>query len=91
MCACKHCSIKLYLYYIEHIGVADEFITSKQTDLTQFFIIKPRHPGGLKKQIWVEKNTVGALVTRGKTPTTATWSEHLKIYAMLLLHNKDQQ
>jgi len=72
MCACKHCSIKLYLYYIEHIGVADEFITSKQTDLTQFFIIKPRHPGGLKKQIWVEKNTVGALVTRGKTPTTAT-------------------
>jgi len=26
MCACKHCNVKLSLYYIE---VADEFITSK--------------------------------------------------------------
>jgi len=34
---------------MEHIEVADEFITSKNTDLTRFFIIKPRHPGRLKK------------------------------------------
>jgi len=27
----------------------------KNTDLTRFFMIKPRHPGRLKKQIWVEK------------------------------------
>ena len=54
MCACKHCNIK-YLYVIEHIEVADESITSKNTDFTRFLIIKPRHPGRLKKQIWVEK------------------------------------
>jgi len=40
---------------IEHIEVADEFITSTDTDLTQFFIIEPRHPGRLKKHICVEK------------------------------------
>ena len=40
MCACKHCNVKLSLYYsIEHIEVADEFITSKNTDITRFFII----------------------------------------------------
>jgi len=44
-----------YLYVIEHIEVADEFITSKTTDATRFFMIKPRHPSKLKKQIWVEK------------------------------------
>jgi len=27
LCACKHCNVKLSLY-IEHIEVADEFITS---------------------------------------------------------------
>jgi len=41
--------------FIEHIEVADEFITSKNTDFTRFFIIEPRHTGRLKKQIWVEK------------------------------------
>jgi len=39
---------------------------------TRFFIIQTRHPGRLKKQIWVEKNSVGALVTCGKTPTAVT-------------------
>jgi len=28
-----------YLYIIEHIEAADEFITSKNTDVTRFFII----------------------------------------------------
>jgi len=37
------------------VEVADEFITSKSTDLTLFFIIKPTHPGGLKKEIRVEE------------------------------------
>jgi len=27
----------------------------QKTHLTRFFIIKPRHPGRLKKQIWVKK------------------------------------
>jgi len=29
---------------IEHIEVADDFITPKQTDLMRFFIITRRHP-----------------------------------------------
>jgi len=29
ICACKHCNVKLSLYYIEHIEITDEFITSK--------------------------------------------------------------
>ena len=36
MCACKHSS---YLYIIEHIEVAAEFITSKNTAVTRFFLI----------------------------------------------------
>jgi len=39
----------------------------------------------------VEKPSVGTLGTSGKTPTTITCSEHLKIYAMLLSRNNDQQ
>jgi len=36
------------------VEVANEFTTSKNTDLTRFFTIKPTQPGRLK-QIWVEK------------------------------------
>jgi len=50
----KHYSITFNI--IEHIEVADEFITSENPELTRDFIIKPRHPGRLKKQTWVEKN-----------------------------------
>jgi len=40
MCACKHCNAKLSLYcIIEQIEVADEFTTSKNTDITRFFMI----------------------------------------------------
>ena len=39
----------------------------------------------------MEKPLCGALVTCGKTLTTATWSEHLKVIAVLLLRNNDQQ
>ena len=38
----------------------------------------------------MEKNSVWALVTCGKTPTTVTWRARLKIYCLLLLRNKDQ-
>jgi len=38
-----------YPYIIEHIEVADEFITSKNTHLTRFFIIKSRNTDRLKK------------------------------------------
>jgi len=69
-----------YLYIIEHIEVADDFIASKKPDLTYFFIIKPRHPGKTKRQIWVEKPAVGTRVTCEKTPATITWSERLKIH-----------
>jgi len=54
---CKHCNIK---FIIERIEVADEFVTSENPDLTRVFIIKPRHPGRLKKQTWVEKNRSGS-------------------------------
>jgi len=47
------------LYHIVHNEVADEFITSQNTDFAQFFIIKPRHTGRPKKQIWVEKTLSG--------------------------------
>jgi len=49
MSACKRCNIQLSLYYIEHIEVADAFITSKNPDLTRCFIIKRRHTSRLKK------------------------------------------
>jgi len=61
MCALNTANAKLSLYcIIEHIEVADEFITSKNVDFTRFFIIKPRHTGQLKKQIWVEKTLSGS-------------------------------
>jgi len=50
-----------YLYIIQHIEVADEFITSKNTDCMRFFIVKSRHAGRLtKKQIWVERTLSGS-------------------------------
>jgi len=71
MCACTHCYINIS--YIEYVEAADELTTSKNTDLTRFFIIKPRHTGGLKnnRSGW-KKPSVGALVTCGKRPTSAT-------------------
>jgi len=45
--------IQGYLSITEHIEVADEFSTSKNRFNT-IFIIEPRHPGCLKKQIWVK-------------------------------------
>jgi len=84
MCACKHCNVK-YLYIIEHIEVADEFIISKNTDFTRFFIIKPRHTSRLKSWSGWKKPSVGALVACGKKPTTVTWSDHLKIYCRVIV------
>jgi len=40
--------------------VADEFITSKSTDLTHVFITDPRHPGRLKNRSGWKKTSVGA-------------------------------
>jgi len=51
MCASKHYSVKLSLYYIEHIELADELSLQKNTDFTRFFIIKPRHTGRLKADL----------------------------------------
>ena len=34
---------------------------------------------------------MGALIPCAKTPTPITWSEHLKIFAVLFLRNKDQE
>ena len=53
--------------FIEHIEVADEFITSENPDLTRVFIIKPSFEPRLKKQIGVEETAVGAQVTHGKS------------------------
>jgi len=52
--------MQTYLYIIEQIEDADEFVTSKNTYFTRFFIIKPRHTGRRKKQIWVEKTLSGS-------------------------------
>jgi len=40
--ACKRCNVEVSLYYwiTERIEVVDEFITSKNTDITRFFIDK---------------------------------------------------
>ena len=76
MCACKHCNVKLSLYYWGHWSCWWIY-QFKKLDLTRFFIIKPRHPGRLKKQNWVEKPRTGleTLATCVKTPTVASWSE----------------
>jgi len=39
----------IVFYIIENTEVTGEFITSKNPDAMSFFIIKPRHPGRLKK------------------------------------------
>ena len=49
-----------YLYIIEHIEVADKFISSKNRFTAIFHnYSNARHPGQLKKQIWVEKTSSG--------------------------------
>ena len=46
-----YCNAKLSLYYWTHCTVViDEFITSKNTDFTLFFTIKPRHTDRLKNR-----------------------------------------
>ena len=77
--ACKHCNVKASVYYRKHWSCIWVYHFKKHR-FHEIFIIKPRHTGRLIKQIWVEKPLVGAPVTCGKTPTTVTWSEHLKIY-----------
>jgi len=59
---CAHVNTVMSSYpdIIEHIEVADEFITSENTHFTWFFIIKSRNTGRLRKQIWVEKNLSGS-------------------------------
>jgi len=79
MSACKHCNVKASVCYRTHWSCwwVHHF---KKHRFHEIFIIKPRHTGRLIKQIWIEKPLVGAPVTCGKTPTTVTWREHLKIY-----------
>jgi len=60
MCAYKHCNIKLSLYYWTHWSCWWIY-HFKNTGLTRFFIITPRHTGRLKKQTWVEKTSTRAL------------------------------
>jgi len=54
MCACKHCTAKLSLYYWRHWSCW-WISTSNNPDLTQLFIIKAGNVGRLKKQIMVKK------------------------------------
>jgi len=86
MCACKHCN-KPYHYIIEHIEISDEFITSKQPDLTLFFITQPRHLGRLKSRYrW--KKLSGSPGHMRQNATAVTWSEHLKIYCRVIVTQK---
>jgi len=64
---------------------------SLKIDLTQFFIIKLRHPGRLNQADLGGKTPSGALVACGKSPTTVTWSERLKIYCCVIVTQKKDQ
>jgi len=66
MCSCKHCNIQLSLYYWTHWNFLWTY-HFKNTDLTRFFIIKPRYPGRLKNRSELKKPSVGVLVACGKT------------------------
>ena len=58
ICACKHCNIELSSYDWTHWSYCpDEYITSKTRLI---FMIKPRHPGRLKKHILMEKTRSGS-------------------------------
>ena len=72
-------NIKLSFYYWTH-GSRWLIHNFKEPYSTRFFIIKPRHPGRLKKQIWAENPAVGSLVTCGKTAINVAWSDrgHVK-------------
>jgi len=68
ICTCKHSNIKSSLFFIllNTLKLLQNLSVQK-ADLTRFFIIKPRHPGPLEKQIKVKKAAVRALVTCGKS------------------------
>ena len=86
-CTYANTVIWSHLYITEHIAVTDEFIASKTTDLTWFFISKSRHSGRMKK-----KTDLG-----GKKPQWEPWShaekhlfrqlesEHLGIYCRVIV------
>ena len=66
-CAHANTGIQYEVIFI-HTEVDDELITSKNPDLTRFFINKPRYLGQLKE----------------KCLLTVTWSEHLMIYCRVI-------
>jgi len=74
-CACKHCNIKLSLYYWTHGSCWWIYHF-----FARFFVIKLRHTDRLKNRSRWKKPSVGALVTCGKTPATVTWRKNLKIF-----------
>ena len=61
MWACKHCNIKLSLYYWTHWSCWWICHFKKRRIREIFDMIRPRHQGRLKKQTWVKKLSVGAL------------------------------
>jgi len=83
MCPCKLCNIKLSFHYWTRWSFW--WICHLKIDLTRFFIITPGHPGRPNQAGLGEKKRSGALVTRGKTPTTVTWGECLKIYCCVIV------
>jgi len=59
ICACKYRNAKLSLYYWTHWSFWRIF-HFKNTDLTRFFIIKPRHPGRLINRSGWTKKLIGS-------------------------------
>jgi len=54
-----------YVYYVIRFTIAacQFYIFKKNPDVTGFVKIKSRHPDGLnKKQIWMKKTEMGALI-----------------------------
>jgi len=84
-CTLTNTVIQSNLYNIEHIEVADEFITSKHPDLTRFFISKPRYPDPSlteKCRSGWKNPAVWTLVTCGKL---LLWKLEMNVWRFMFL------
>ena len=90
MCACKHCNIKLSLYYWTHWSCWWICHLKKRRIREIFDMTRPRHQGRLKKQIWVKKLSVGALHGWHAEKRLLPWLEAniWGFIAVLFLRNK---
>jgi len=72
MCACKHCNVKLFLYYWTHWSCWWIYHFKKHI-FNAIFHNQSETSGRLKKQIWVKKKLRESPGYMRKTPITVTW------------------